>query len=308
MKKIVFLTAPVSWENKPFKKLRSEKAFHLFSEIGRKNKIQVFFSSPKKLTKNGFEKYWIYSDGQWSLQKKVLKAENIYVFLSFNKNSHEVLKKLSKKKGVKLINDYLFIKLCFDKVALAKFIPQSLHPQTFVVNNKEQLKVAVKKIKTDQIVLKPRYGIRGFGVELCQRIKIKEQSLEDMVVQEFIDMKKVGGRVYDLRLMMVNGKLDHAYHRIAKKGSFKTNCSLGASKKIVKLEDLPGEAWEIASLIDKKVEKFGNRIYSIDLIQDRNNKYYVLELESMPGFYYYSASQAKYRERYLANIFKSLNI
>ena len=190
---------------------------------------------------------------------------------------------------------------------LAKFIPKEQHPQTFLVNSLKELKEEVKNIKSDKIVIKPRFGLRGIGVELYSKDKLPSEVDKDTIVQEFIELKKMGGRSYDLRLMMINNRLDHAYYRLAPKGSFKANCTLGAQKKNVNIESLPAEVWAIAGMIDRKLERFYPRIYSIDLIRDKLGKYYILELESMPGFYHYTGAQAKFRKNYLNNIFKSLD-
>lgn len=307
MKQIVFLTTPVIWKGKPFKGEKMDKTFRLFAELGKKNGIQVCFSSPYKVQNGKFVKHWVYN-GKWVLKRETLSVKTVYVFLAYQEKIRKVLKELSKNTKIRLINDYAFIDLCFDKKSLAKFIPKELHPQTFLVNTRKELVTAVKKIDSSKVVLKPRYGIRGFGVGAYRKNRLPKEVLKNTIVQSFIEMDKINGRVYDLRLMMINNRLDHAYYRIAQTGSFKTNCSLGATKKIVNLEKIPGEAWEIAAQIDNKVAKYGTRIYSIDLIRDKLGKYYVLELESMPGYYHYSGAQSKFRKKYLNNIFKSLDI
>ena len=307
MKQIVFLTSQVRWGSKPFIKKMTENTFRLFAEAGNSNNVQVAFTSPSMIEKDHVARFWFYQSG-WKIKKEKRKVQVVYSYLSYNEKNKKILRSLEKNKSIKLINPFPLMALCYDKAKLSKFIDKGQHPQTFLVHSSKELIVAAKKISSAMVVIKPRFGLRGEGVELYNKKNLPKRVLRNSIVQEFIELKKIKGRSYDLRLMMINSRLDHAYYRIAPKGSFKANCSLGATKKIVDIEKIPGEAWEIAAKIDKKLEVFSPRIYSIDLIRDKLGKYYVLELESMPGFYHYTGAQSKFRKNYLNNIFKSSDI
>ena len=307
MKQLVFLSSQVHWGNKPFNNKLTDNTFRLFAEGGKANNVQVIFTSPKMIEKETVTKFWVYQSG-WKLKKEKRKVKVVYSYLSYNEKNKKILNCLEKNKNIKLINPFPLMALCYDKKKLSKFINKEQHPQTFSVHSAKEMREATKKIASSKVVIKPRFGLRGEGVELYSKNNLPTKVSKDTIVQEFIEMKKMNGRSYDLRLMMINSRLDHAYYRIAPKGSFKANCSLGATKKIVNIDKIPGEAWEIASKTDRKLEEFSPRIYSIDLIRDKLGKYYLLELESMPGFYHYSGAQSKFRKKHINNIFKSLDI
>ncbi len=307
MKTLIFLTKQIRWsDNKPFKNRLTDKAFSLFTEIADENKIKVYFSSPSKYKDETFTSAWTKEDkGKWKKEEKSIKnVDFVYSYLIYTRKNIVFLNKL--KKYHKIINDPEFTDLCFDKYKISQLILEKDHPQTFLVKNKEQYKRALKKIKTEKAVIKPRFGLRGRDVKLITKNNEWEDCDEDMIVQEFIETSggfKKGFRS-DFRVMMINSAIDHAYLRVPEKKEFKANCSLGAKKIFVK--NIPEEIKKIVFQIDKNLKKYSPRIYSVDFLLSQKGKFLVLELESMPGFYFYQWNEGK-RIKYLNNIFQAIN-
>jgi glutathione synthase/RimK-type ligase-like ATP-grasp enzyme len=310
MKKIVFLSRSVRWGDKPFRDQITEKAFVLFAKEGWNNNVEVRFTSPTKIKQGVVSEYWVYNN-KWIYFSKEFNPKVVYSYLAYNDKNKKVLGGIDNEKTIKLINPLQFVQLCFDKWKFVKFLSNKLHPQTFLVNNKSELKQALKKIKTEKIVLKPRFGLRGKDVWIGKKVDIRYKVGKNTLVQEFVKSKKsfLGqtGESFDLRLLMINDKLDHAYIRVASKGSLASNCALGAKKIIVNLRNIPDEVLTIAKQVDKKLVQFLPRIYSIDFMLGADGRFYVIELESMPGFFHYAGAQAKFRKQYFKNIFKLLD-
>lgn len=308
--KIAFLSRQVKWGKNPFVEKRNEKAFKAFAIQAKKKGITVHFVTPKYLQEQHVGKSWVY-DKRWKLVDNKIKVKLVYSVINYNDSSIKIWKQIEKQ--VKLVNSFKLVDLCFDKWKTAKFVPKKSHAQTFLVNNLSELKSAVKKIETKKIVLKPRYGLRGLGVKIVSKTNLPKKVEKNTLAQEFIETKtRIAGlrgeKRSDLRLMMINDQIDHAYLRVPPKGSLKANCALGAKKIIVPLEELTIEVLEVAQKVVQKISKqiHGRpKIYSIDFLITQKNVPIVLELEAMPGFFYYDGTE-KIRDNYLKNIFIEL--
>jgi len=308
--KIAFLSRQVKWGKKPFVEKRTENAFKAFSIQAKKQGIIVHFVTPKYFQEDFVVKSWVYNK-KWQMIERKTKVKLVYSIINYSAGSMEIWKRIEKK--VKLINSFHLVDLCFDKWKTAKFVFKKNHAQTFLVNNLLELRSAVRKIKTKKIVLKPRYGLRGLGVKIISRANLPKKIEENTLVQEFIETKTRfpgmrGEKRFDLRLMMINEQIDHAYLRVPPKGQLKANCALGAKKVIIPLAELPLAVLEVGQKIAQKIKQQipeVPKIYSIDFLITQQGVPLVLELEAMPGFFHYDGTE-KIRDNYLKNIFAEL--
>ncbi|HIC90714.1 MAG TPA: RimK family alpha-L-glutamate ligase, partial [Syntrophaceae bacterium] len=119
----------------------------------------------------------------------------------------------------------------------------------------------------------PRNSSQGRGVylikdekelvEYCQRTKIA-------YIQEYLNIDR------DLRVVMINYKVVHAYWRIAMAGQYRSNVSQGAK---ISFENIPQDALDFA----QKVAKLCNFDHvGLDVCLYRG-KYYVLEANMVYG-------------------------
>ena len=293
------------WNKKyPFKSKRSNKAFAIFSTVGMKNGFQVFFANGNWYKDKKLLKAW-YFDKEW---KKTANQEIdiVYDYFRFTKRNKEIKNKI--KKQLMIVNDPEFEELCYNKLKSYSLFPKKTRIKEFLVNNKKELNTILPKLKTEKVVLKPRYGLRGKEIIICDKKKIPKNINKNTIVQEFIDsssgIKKLEIKgMHDLRILLINGKIDHCYARLPKKGCCLANCALGARKKFIDKKKLPKSVIEIINHINKKISKFKPRIHSIDFIFDKQQKPFVLELESQPGTYYYDKHE-DIRKNFYGNIFK----
>jgi len=299
---ILFGDKTLRWDKFPFARKITNQAFELFSKIGKNKEARFLISDFKHLKGKTLEKAWVFEDF-WQL------AENREIELIFdrspttNKNDE---KKEEIGRRIRIINNPGFNKLCWDKVQTYDYLSE-LVPRTFAVNNIKELKEVLPMIGTETVVLKPRYGIMGKDIKFIKKNKIKQEDVrKNYVAQEFIDSSAgikeldIEG-VHDLRVIIINGKIDHSYVRIAEPGSLFANCAKGGKKVFLKEEQIPEKVLEIVREVDSRFGKYLPRIYAIDFVYDKKGKIWVSELESVPGFAYYDEAE-EIRSNFLNNI------
>ncbi|MBW2992960.1 hypothetical protein KY317_00105 [Candidatus Woesearchaeota archaeon] len=291
VKNIGILFRTLKFNKHPFSKKRIGRAYEVLSKIG-KNK-RFFISTFSNFSKGRLKKAYVF-DRTWKIVKNQ-KIDLVLDRMRSSRKTHRQKKKISKK--IKIINDIKFSRICWDKLKTYKLFPE------FVPKTAKKL----SRLKSKKIILKKRFGIMGKDIGLTYRKRAKKLK-KGMIAQEFIDTssgipKLRIKRVHDLRVILINGKIDHFYARIAKKGSLTSNCTKGGRKKFIK--KLPSELIEIIKKIDSKFSKYKPRIYAVDFVYDKNQKPWVVELESVPGFAYYQGKE-RMRNKFLRNIISIL--
>jgi glutathione synthase/RimK-type ligase-like ATP-grasp enzyme len=306
MKNLALLTWTEDWSKRSPGRTNLWTRFHkAFSQAAKKEGIKIFVAHRSWCDGKVLEKAYTLEKGKW---KKVydIKFKLAYIYFSINPKRLPFMRKL--QKTAKIINRLELDKICCDKFATYKFLPKKNAIPTILVKNKREAKRALKKFG-NRAILKPRFGIRGIGIRKItpKRIpKIKKGN----IVQPLIDTTQgipalgIKGR-HDLRLILVNGKLHHAYVRIPPKGSIKGNCAQGARKIFIPNNKIPEDIIKIQKGIAQKFAKLKPSIYSIDFIVDKDQKPYVIELESHLGFLYYP-KHFNIRKACFSKIFKAI--
>lgn len=183
--------------------------------------------------------------------------------------------------------------------------------KSWLVKGQEQLELILRHIKTDKIVVKPVQDSGGKGVHIttleeCLKLNIKGEH----VVQEFIDSSAgipgIGGSTHDLRLIFVDKEIIYAYTREPQLGSLIANVARGGTTAMVPLEKIPHSVAPIIEHANQVFEAFSPRVFTIDLMFDRNSRPWIVELNSMPGLYF-DAAEKPYMEELYARIFKMLD-
>ena len=196
-----------------------------------------------------------------------------------------------------------------DKFATAKEF-KDISPKTFLVNNLKELKKAVKEIDTNKIIIKPREGVQGIGAGLFTKDKLPKKIDKEVVVQEFIDssdgIKELGIKgIHDLRVILLNGKIDHSYVRLAEKGDFRSNCAKGGSKIFVDNDKIPKDVLKMVNRVNKKFKNIIPRLHTVDVVFGKDQKPVLMEFESQLGTYYYKGHK-DLREKYYHRVFKAI--
>ena len=157
-------------------------------------------------------------------------------------------------------------------------------PKTVLVQNKDSIETALKNLDTKfPIILKTLRGSKGVGVLFVEseralnsivQLIFKSDSQADILIQEYIKTD------FDVRVLILDGRVIATMRRDVIEGDFRSNVSQGAKAKQYKLTELETEH----SLLAAKA--VGGILQAVDFIPSKNPKQnppYILEINSSPG-------------------------
>jgi len=310
MTKSIFVHCSTKFHrNEPFLGQRWNEAFAAFSRIGQDLGFEVYFSRAPFYNQQNKElrRAWVY-DGKW----KKTRNKKVDLLYFRGKNVETVPTKIQefseRVKNLPIINNLKLESICDDKLLTHSIFPQIM-PKTFLVNSSYEVHRVLNHLPSDYIVLKPRYGSFGKGVLILHKKEFLNGVSKDMILQEFVDTS--GGifgikRVHDFRTILINGKIDHCYLRIPKRGSLLCNSTAGGKKILIDPEILPSRIIRRLKMIDSHFKCYGPRVYSIDMMQEPDKRLWLLEMNSKPGVYYYEGLK-DIRKNFYKNIFRMLD-
>ncbi len=280
----------------PFADKEMNEAYALFTEESMRNGVKVLLTKSVYVRAGYTTKNFLF-DKSWKKINKC-KFDLVYDKFDYSKFEKNLRKRLNRKNLV--FNEPTFGIICKDKLLTSIIFPK-LCKQAFLA--RENMNKIIKKIKSNRVIVKPRFGQCSKGIKVLKKNDLKQIKLGDnYLVQSFIDSSKGIPRnekintTHDLRVHVVNGKLNHSFVRIpAKNKAFCTNVKDGGQEIQMKMKDVPYEVKKAVKKIDKVFEKsFPTRIYSADFAIEKN-KPWLIELNSKPSFVEYStASQKKF--------------
>lgn len=279
------------WD-KGFSKDRTRKAYELFSVIARQHDLKLLFSTFTEYENSNLKKCWSF-EKEWTLGGNE-PVDMIFDRMCSNPKNDKAKIRLAREK--RLINNIGLSRLGWDKVYTYDYFSEIV-PRTFAINNYNDLQSVIHNIGGEKLVIKPRYGIMGKDVQFVDKKNLKDfqdKKLKHFVVQEFIDtskgIKELGIEgVHDLRVIIVGGEVIHSYVRAATPSCLTANCAKGAKK--IFLDKIPLVIEDLVKDIDSKLEKYPFRIYSVDFAFDEDQRPWLMEIESIPGFAYYDNAQ-----------------
>ena len=190
------------------------------------------------------------------------------------------------KHSVCVINSRQSINICTDKYRTALRLSDYgiRQPKTTLVNDPEKSAIAFDKLDTQMpVIMKTLRGSKGVGVLFIESEKAldsivqlihKQDEDTDLLLQEYIKTD------YDVRVLVLGGKVLAAMKRPVIEGDFRSNVSQGSepeSFEITKLEET--ESLRAAKAVD-------GDIVGVDFIPSKNrekDKPYFIEVNSTPG-------------------------
>ena len=162
------------------------------------------------------------------------------------------------------MKNYPFDKFTQQQILLKAKIPGV---ESYVVSNLSEIEKLIES--RGELVAKPLYGSSGDRVELIKSVKQVGDlkiKLNEFVFQEVMEK----GR--DYRVVVVGGMAIGAMERVAKRGEFVTNYSVGGAVYEVELK-------KSEILLAEKAAKVCNLEYAgVDLIRDKGGEMRVLEI------------------------------
>lgn len=309
----VLFTKSADWKGTvPFKKRKIRKAYAAFARRGFRQGMNVFFAQYKSYSNGILKRAW-YWNGNW---QRIRNQEIDFVYNRFNRAVFKNHKKISAVENLKyriadeigMLNHPMLEEFCWDKVLVSEIFQQHT-PKTFLVNSIKGLNAVLPEIKSRKIVLKPRFGTLGSEVMIIKKNELPETIEKNTLVQEFINtshgIKGLTKGMHDLRLIMINGKLNHAYIRIPERGMLVANMARGGKKIFVPNRTVPHSALKIAKGIDRLFRRFNPRLFSVDFLFDKNQKPYIVECNSSPTLHRYGYGKYK-RTEFFDDIFAAI--
>ena len=303
----LFVHSFVKFNNhNPFIKERRNEAFSALLSKGIDHNFNTYLSRYdlyNKRTKT-LKKAWVYDD-KWKVVKN--KKVDLFYYHGRTKNIYSECRKVKKVLNLPIINHLELESVCDDKLLTFNIFPDMV-PKTFLVNDFYELQRVLYFIKTDKIVLKPRDGSNGNGIIIMSKKNLSNGIKKNTIIQEFVNTSHgICGvkKIHDLRVVIIDGKIDHCYIRTPANGSLLCNVAQGGRKIFLKNSELPSSILRRVKIIDSHLEHYGPRIYTADFMMDENKKPWLVELNSKPGMLYYD-NALKVRDRFYNNLYKTI--
>lgn len=228
------------------------------------------------LGNNTFQGGWIFDGSAFVRTDDVIKTDLIYDKGHFTADA-----------TARLLNPIELDTLCTDKwISFEKY--KKYCPATFVAKNKEEVPGILQKIPTEKIVAKPVDGFEGRGVIIGTKDEVasKITSYPYMLCGFMDTTNGIPGLVegpHDLRIVCIRGEVGVSYIRTPPKGSLRANVSKGGKEIEVKIDKIPAGAMALFKAIDKTLEKYPYRVYSVDMGLDADGSWKLFELNSKPA-------------------------
>ncbi len=306
MKKVMILFGKSRWgKSRPFDNKDYRYSYEFFYDLCQKNGVQMYRASYEwyDYRKHLFKHAWIFTGtgGKWK------RVSNIKPDLIYDKTKGRMevyYKKELMAEHYSFINDLTFTRIIDDKF-LTGLLFSKWSKKNYIVRNSKELSVALKKISTPLAVLKPICESGGKGVWVFPKKEASKPSFRgEHILQEFIDSSSgVPGTksgVHDLRLVFVNDKIIYAYIREPRSGSYLANLAQGGTLTVVPNKNIPTSVLPIIKHARDIFQSFSPKIYTLDLMFDRNGNPWVVELNSMPGLYFTPEEKSSMLKMYRA--------
>jgi RimK family alpha-L-glutamate ligase len=183
--------------------------------------------------------------------------------------------------GVRVLNRPAALLGGHDKVLTARLLAgaQIPHPTTVHVSSVET------PIPIDPpVVVKPRFGSWGIDVVRCDDAAALEVTIGAFATRSWFEatgavvQQLVPPRGYDLRIVVAGGRVVGAVERVARPGEWRTNVSLGGTRR----STVPTA--EACALAIQAAGAIGGDLVGIDLLPTEVGTYVVLEVNSAVDF------------------------
>lgn len=292
MNKVMILFGKSQWKTaKPFANKDYQYSYEFFYTLCKKEGIQMYRASYEwyDYKRHIFKHAWIY-EGEGAQWRRV---DNITPDLIYDKTKGrpEVFyKKEIIGTHYPFVNDLRFTQIIDDKF-LSSLLFQEWSKRSIIVRNSEELQKHISAITTEKVVLKPISESGGKDIQIFEKESVKNIAFSgECIIQDFIDSSAgVPGTpsgTHDFRLVIVNEDIIYTYIREPKKGSFLANLAQGGSLQIVPKENIPSSVYPIIKHANSLFSSFHPKIYTIDVMFDKNQRPWIVELNSMPGLYF----------------------
>ena len=269
------------YHDDPFDKHDYRKAYADLGEMNVDSEADFWIVRHREtyLGQGDFAGGWRFSWGQFKREERTVHA---HVVLDKKEDDHDPI---VWDADTRVINDPALHALTMKDATYATF--PDVSPRSIPVSTAEQLTEALAALPGDMAVAKPTQAAAGRGIVIAQKADIDPRSVQyPAVAQEFLDtsvgIPGIAEGVHDLRIVIVGGEVGLAYVRTPAPGSLLANVAQGGSLRLLEPGEIPEEALAIARRIDRELEQFPYRWYSVDVARSPVG-WRLIELNSPAG-------------------------
>lgn len=289
----------------PFSKKFLSEAYAKFFALAQDHQVKLYranrrwYDEKQKL----FQQAWELRRGKWKLTP-MIRPDVVYDKTITDEQSLGFKRALQKQFPV--LNHPSFSHHAGSKLLVSRAFQKYAKPY-YSVDTFAHLKKTLIDISGELVVAKPERGNSGQGIFIGKKEHLLKQPLSfPLLIQEFVDSRAgIPGVVkgfHDLRLIYSGDTFIYAYYRTPKKGSFLANVAQGGKQTMVPKSKLPASVWPIVEAVQKYYGQYSEKIYTIDLIFDKDKKPWIVELNTMPGLYPDVSERPHIKKLYLAII------
>jgi glutathione synthase/RimK-type ligase-like ATP-grasp enzyme len=254
---------------------------------------------------DGISAYGWEHDGKGWEKKEAVRPK--LMFLKIRPSGMKPFHESAQMHSIRIVNNPMLDELLNDKMQTYNLYPE-LSPLSVIARKEGMIKGinAIRKatlhddLDANEIFMKPLSLSGGEGI-----IVIKEypdtDSLDDeefilqpriVTSKRFVSFDVIGN--YDCRVIMHNSEIIQCYLRISE--SDITNAALGGKTLYIPLQQVPIEIEDTIRMIDRKIEEYGPRIYSIDFVIGKSGRFWLIEMNAQPGLSWTKKNDQKIRE------------
>jgi hypothetical protein len=291
MKTILAMVYPGDdWDQEiPISDPKYRTAYELFYDLARAQGLSIIRSSVQWYDGKRFTKGWSYDKGQWKRVRSYTPhiIENKCSF-GYAVPSRLILNQLEERFIV--VNQFRTEVLMNDKY-LTTLLFQKFFPKTIFIRSTAEMITAIRQIPGSRVVVKPVVGTGGKDVRILSKRSARKKEIQcPSLVQTFKDTSRgvpgVSRGIHDLRIHFLNAKPFYAYIRQPKLGKLVANIAQGGTMTMVPLRQLPRTLDPIFLQVQNIFRGFHPTFFSVDVMFDRQEKPFIVEMNSKPGIYF----------------------
>lgn len=267
-------------------------AFEALYLYARKHGLRLIRSSLWWYGKKShvFQKGYAFDGKKW-VRVENIKPNLIYDLASFSFESYLLKQKIARH--YLFVNDLDFTFFMVDKLN-QYLIFRTLMKRTYKAANYQEADTVAKRLRSNWIVAKGFVGFGGENINIIHKDdweKKRKDLKYPCLMQEFINSSRgipeIVRGTHDLRFVLIGSKTIYASVRTPEEGKLLANVALGGTKIVIDFRKLNPDVRNIIIGAKRRLKIFGKElIYSVDMMRDREGKYWMVELNTMPGLYF----------------------
>jgi len=295
----------------PLETQEQSKAYCQFALIAKKEfDIEIVLLPLSQYKKGTFSNGWVEKNGHWVKKKVLPKVQVILDKTSFLYNKIPVKQEIDLHHIV--VNPWELDLIASDKL-FTNTVFAHITPATFKIESHQDIHQHLPLIPTKKIVIKPRLGYGGKGIQIINKGEThKISSAEFSILQPFVDssngIKGLAESIHDLRIIFAGERVIASYIRTPQPNSLICNIGQHGKARFLTNAQIPKQLREPIRYIQKTFAHFPYKLYTADFFFQKQ-KPLLIEINTRPPVYFerYPAYEKKLQKlylQYLATFFK----